>query len=65
MTKVVPRKVLGELQGRRNTGVQGHVPPHYFEQLVAVPLQYFQQILEQTVWVPPQYLTPSDVPAVF
>ena len=43
-------------------GAQGHVPPQYLEQPVVVPLQYFQQILGLTKWVPPQYLAPSHGP---
>ena len=41
------------------------MPPQYFEQLVTVPLQYFQRILGLTKWVPPQYLTPSYGPATY
>ena len=35
------------------------MPPQYLELPVVVPLQYFQQMLGLTIWVPPQYLTPS------
>ena len=38
-------------------------PPKYFEQLVALPLQYLQQMSGLTICVPPQYLTPSYDPA--
>ena len=47
------------------TGGHRGTCPQYFEQLVAVPLQSFRKISGLTKWVPPQYLTPSDVPAVY
>ena len=39
------------------------MPHQYLEQPVVVPLQYLQQILGLTKWVPPQYYAPSHGPA--
>ena len=49
-------------RGVGTTGEQGHMPSQYFEQLVPVPPQYFQQTFGPTKCVPLQYLTPSYAP---
>ena len=59
-----PQRLLGSCRGVGTRGAQGHVSPQYFEQLVVVTLQYFEQILGMTKWVPPQYLTPSYGPSI-
>ena len=49
-------------RGVGTSGAQGHVPPQYFDQLGAVPLQHFQQLSGSTKCVPLQYLPPSYAP---